>query len=69
MDKKIALKLMDSLTKIETPLNNAAKIIESIEDVEEKKKFRKNIGEIMGRLYTDLQRPIIQQYKELDPDK
>lgn len=68
MEKEIAIKLMDSLSKVGNKLNDAAQIIELIEDVGEKRKYKMGIGDLMGRLYTERQRHIIREHNELDPD-
>jgi hypothetical protein len=69
MKKDIAIQLIEKLFASDKPLNAAAEVIEKIEDEEEKKKFRRGILEIMGRMYTDLELPILRQFPDLDPDK
>ena len=50
-------------------MNDVASIIEKINDEEEKRKFRKGIGCLMGKLYTDIMHPIIRERPDLDPDR
>ena len=69
MEKNIAKLLMDSLLVLDEPLNRATELTDQINDEEERKRFRKGIGEIGGRVYTDLMVPIIRQYPDLDPEK
>ena len=60
---------MLSLEVLGEALNDLAADIEKIKDLEEKKKYRRGVGELMGRSYTDIMRPIIKEYPDLDPDK
>lgn len=69
MEKNIAEQLIKKFLDTDEPLNAAVKITEQIKNEEERIKFRRGVAEIMGRIYTDLELPIIRQYPELDPDK
>lgn len=69
MRENIAKELMNTLAALGEPLNNAVELIEQIEDEEERKKFRKGIGGVIARIYTELEFYIIRQYPNLDPDK
>jgi hypothetical protein len=69
MQEKTAKELMDTLSALDEPLNKAAELIEQINDEEERKKFRKSLGNIMAGIYTDLELLITQQYPDLNPDK
>jgi len=69
MEKETAKKIMESLERLGDALNDLAADIENIKDIEEKKKYRRGVGELMGRSYTDIMSPIVREYPELDPDK
>ena len=69
MEKETAKKIMVSLERLGEALNDLATEIEKIKDIEEKKRYRRGVGELMGMSYTDIMRPIIREYPELDPDK
>ena len=69
MEKEIAKKLMIELDRLGNVMNDVALIIEEINDDEEKRKFRKGIGGLMGKLYTDIMHPIIHEHPDLDPDR
>ncbi|UCE07917.1 MAG: nuclear receptor NHR-99 [bacterium] len=69
MERKIAEKLVEIIIGLDEPLNDAAALVEQIDDEQEKRKLRRGLGEIMGRSFTDLILPIIQEYPDLDPDK
>ena len=68
MEKNIAKQIMNRLSMLNKPFNEVAEMIEKIEDIEERKQFRRGIGDIMARVYTNLEMPIILSYPELDPD-
>lgn len=69
MDRSIAEQLMKSLLELDAPLNRATELTEKIADPEERKAVRRGIGELTLRAYTDLIRPIVRQYPDLDPEK
>lgn len=69
MDKKIAELLMKDLLALSEPLNSATTLTDQISNKDEQAALRRGIGELMGRIYTDLIIPIIKQYPDLDPDK
>ena len=69
MDRNVAESLMSNLLALDEPLNSSATLVNQIPNKEEQKEFRRGIGEIVGRIYTDLMLPIIRQYPDLDPEK
>jgi hypothetical protein len=69
MDRTVAEKLMKDLMALTNPLNSATQATTQITDKEEQASFRRAIGEIMNSVYTDLMRPIVKQYPDLDPDR
>jgi hypothetical protein len=69
MEKQLATRLMGLLLELGKPLNEVAELIEQISDEDEKRIFRRGIGEMMGRMWTDLQFELVKQYPDLDPDK
>jgi hypothetical protein len=69
MDRGLAELLMRKLLALSEPLNSIAETIERTTDEAEKAVLRKGIAEIMGRVYTDLELPIIKQHPDLDPDR
>lgn len=60
---------MRNLLALDEPLNSAAMLVDKIPNKEEQKEFRRGLGEIVGRIYTDLMLPITRQYPDLDPEK
>ena len=69
MEKEIAKNLMIELERLGNVMNDVASIIEKIDDEKEKRKFRKGIGGLMGKLYTDIMYHIIHENPDLDPDR
>lgn len=69
MDRKVAELLMKDLLALSEPLNSATALTDQISNKDEQAALRRGIGELMGRIYTDLMIPIIKQYPELDPDR
>ena len=69
MTRDVAELLMKSLVALNEPINNVMEAIEQISDVDEKKRFRKEIAEIVAVTYTNLTIPVVKQYPELDPLK
>ncbi len=68
MDKELATQLMECFTEVGNGLNDAAALIEQIQDEAELQVLRKGIATIMANIYTELERPIIMQFPDLDPD-
>ncbi|HNP36028.1 MAG TPA: DUF3658 domain-containing protein [Woeseiaceae bacterium] len=68
MKKSAALNIIDRLTNMHVAMNDVIRAIEEIEEESEKKDMRRAVAELMGRSYTELLAPILQQYPELDPD-
>jgi len=69
MDRDTAEQLMKLYHQLGEPLNHATEIIGGLPDQEEQKLFRRPVGHIMGLIWTDLMRPIVQQFPELYPEK
>lgn len=69
MDLATAERMIKLLMSLDTPLNEATALAETIPDLEERKAVRRAIAEITARTYTDLIRPIVRQFPELDPEK
>ena len=68
MDRSVAELLMKDMLAMSEPLNSITILCERIGDTEERKTFRRGVGQLMDKLYADLMLPIIRQYPDLDPD-
>jgi hypothetical protein len=69
MERHIAERLMEILLRLDTPLNEATELTELLPDVAEQKAIRRGIGEVTLTIYTEIMRPIIRQFPDLDPEK
>jgi len=69
MDHSTAEKLMSLYQELGGPLNRASELIDKIPDAEEQRRLRRPLGEMMARIWTDLELPIVQEFPDLDPDK
>ena len=69
MQKETAKLLMECLLSFDAPLNKMTELINTLDTEEEIKEFRKAIGKIGLKIYSDLMMPIIRQHPELDPEK
>jgi hypothetical protein len=61
--------MIELLLALDGPLNKATELTEKITDSEERKAVRRVIGGITLTAYTELIRPIVRQYPDLDPEK
>jgi hypothetical protein len=67
MDYEIASELVRKLKELDAPLAEAVEIVDRIDSVEERKQFRRALGYILARIYTDLLVPIGQHHPEVLP--
>jgi hypothetical protein len=68
MDKELATSFMRELMALAEPLNRATTLARTIENEDERKALLRPIGSVMNLVNSELIRPIIKQYPELDPD-
>jgi hypothetical protein len=68
MDRPTAEKLVAALAQLDARMNEVIAIVETIGDPVEKKELRHPLGEMMCCSF-DVLWPVIQQYRDLDPDK
>ncbi len=69
MDRDVADLLMKRLVALNKPVNDVMEAIEQISDLNEKRRFRREIGEIVAVTYTNLTMPVAKQYPDLCPSK
>lgn len=67
MDRALAEKLVERLVQLDAPLNAAAQLIESIEDPNLQRQMKGTIANLVLSVYTELIRPIVREYPDLDP--
>jgi predicted nuclease of restriction endonuclease-like RecB superfamily len=61
--------LMGICEELGKQLNFLAEAIEGIEDMEEKKKYRRAVADLMAAKYIGFERRIVGLFPDLDPDK
>lgn len=69
MERDVAEQILNEFMALSQPLNAATEVATAIDEIDERNAVLRGIGDIMGRVYTDLMIPIIRQYPDLDPDK
>ena len=68
MKKESAEALMKKLLALRRAMDEVCSEIDSLDIQEEKTKLRRGMSGMLADVYTELMRPIIQQFPELDPD-
>lgn len=68
MNKDFAQDLMHKLNELGSSMSSVAAKIEELENEPDKLILREGIADLMGMLYSDLVRPVIKKFPELDPD-
>jgi chaperonin cofactor prefoldin len=64
MNKELAKKIVNQIKSCDIPLNEIAAVIEDIEDLDEKMKMRRKLGNVFGEIY-EILRPIEIEYPSL----
>jgi hypothetical protein len=67
MDRATAEKLVAALADLDSKANDLCAIVETISDIEERKKYRRLLAGVMTVSF-DVLMPIIRDHRELDPD-
>ena len=60
--------LMDGAQSINAHLGNLAELVELIEDETLKKKIKRELGLVVGKVYIGVMVPVLREHPELDPD-
>ena len=67
MDETLARAISAELASIVAAFNRLSHLSLSITDEEERRAYRKSLGELMARCDHDLLRPIAKRYPHIDP--
>ena len=67
MDYATAKKLVDHLKHLDESFNAATLITDEIVDIEERRKFRKALADIITKVYIDIMLPISTDFPDLLP--
>lgn len=68
MDISIAEKILIENEHLYNALDRIADVVEAIENIEERKKFRRAISIVMGDARHLLNKPIVKQFPDLDKE-
>jgi len=69
MDHATAKKLVDHLKHLDEPFNAATLITEEIVDIEERRRFRKALADIISKVYIEIMLPISTDFPDLLPEQ
>ena len=69
MEKEIAKSLISLATAMDISIGSMFTEIEKITDEEEKARFKRAVGDIMGYIARDIIFPIVDRHPDLDPDR
>jgi DNA-binding transcriptional LysR family regulator len=69
LKKDSAEALMQKLLELSNSMNQVCDLINQLESEEEREQFRRGMSGMLADVYTELMRPLIRQFPELDPDK
>ena len=69
MKKEDAKQLMAIYDTIGLALSDAVNILHNIEDKAELKRYLYPLGEVMADIWSKLQKPIVNNFPDLNPDK
>ena len=69
MTREQAKTLMKTLGALGDAMDAVSVAMDALGDTEERKALLRPLGGMMADLYIELQRPIIAQFPDLDPDK
>lgn len=68
MEKNTAEELIKLILETDPIFAKVSEVTRQIEDSDEQSLIRQGVGDVIGRLYTEVMMPILKQYPELDPD-
>ncbi|QTN25660.1 hypothetical protein HZ992_12200 [Rhizobacter sp. AJA081-3] len=69
MNKDSAEAMMKKLLELSEAMDQVCSLIDQLESEEERMELRRGMSGMLADVYTELMRPIIRQFPELDPDK
>lgn len=69
MERSTAVEISGHLKSLDGPLNAAMAAVEKIQDVEQRRAFRRALAGVVGAVYTELLVPIGKEFPDLLPDK
>jgi DNA-binding transcriptional LysR family regulator len=68
VNRESAEALMQRLLQLSRAMDDVCAEIEQLESDEERMQLRRGMSGMLADVYTELMRPLIQQFPDLDPD-
>jgi hypothetical protein len=69
MERSTAIEILRRLTALDGPINKAIEAVEKIQNVDQRRTFRRTLASVVGTVYTGLVVPIGIEFPDLLPDK
>ena len=69
MDKEVAKSFIALAVAMDANIVSMFAEVEKIADLNQKERFKKAVGDLMGYIARDIIFPIVDEYPDLDPDK
>ena len=69
MKKDLAALIVDAVVSLDKDLGTLSTLIGRIDDEEERNRYGKALGDVMGLLFDFFLLPIEREYPDLNPDK
>jgi len=69
MERSTAIEIVRHLKALDGPMNAAIEAVEKIQNMEQRRAFRRALANIVGAVYTELFVPIGMEFPDLLPDK
>jgi hypothetical protein len=69
MDRATAIALIQHLRALDGPLNSATELTRDIADPDERRRIRRELGQLILQIHANLTLPIVRQYPDLDPER
>jgi hypothetical protein len=68
MERDTAEKLVAVYHRLTDCLNEATVLVGAVPNIEDQRRFRRALGEMMQSVWVDLTLPIFREFPDLDPD-
>jgi len=69
MERSTAIEIARQLKALDRPINKAIVAVEKIQNVDQRRAFRRALASVVGTVYTELFVPIGKEFPDLLPDK
>jgi hypothetical protein len=69
MERSTAVEIINHLKALDDPMNAAMAAVEKIQDMDQRRIFRRPFSAIVGEVYSEIYVPIGREFPELLPDQ